>query len=84
MLCDKLENIIVNCQQCNNSVLYFLLLKQASSKTVHADAKKQHSGKHGASYTPPRKGVKRAKLYCATTSSDEEFEVSDTSTSSEW
>ena len=51
---------------------------------MHADAKKQHSGKHGASCTPPGKRVKRAKLYCETTPSDEEFEESDTSTSSEW
>ena len=59
------------------------LLIQVSSKTVHADLK-QHSSKHGGSCTPPRKRVKRAKLYHETTPSDEQFEESDTSTSSEW
>ena len=84
------ENII-NIQTALNSVIttvfsctVLLLLKQASTKTVHADTKKQHSGKHGASCSPPRIRVKRAKVYYETTPSDEEFGESDTSTSSEW
>ena len=60
--------------------VYFLLLKQASSMTMHADGKKPHSGKHGASFTPPRKRAKQAKIHETTPSNEE----SDTSTSSEW